>query len=1105
MTTDAALREKAKKPEKMRALIAGPAAPEEQAKRLDEDPDAKETHRLFESMRNTVVTIGKRIGVSGATFKVDEAPRRAPSTNPDDDDQEAQSRGTTADDVIIPPFDFVTLCTLFENSGALRQNIDAIVTNVDGFGHKFEPILNFDHPDVDGQIRDILLRKNIEDNNEEIKDLMDLTSEQIEKATPTAEQIAETKARWQSIATIEKGRAKCFFNFINPLSTFTEVRGAMRQSRELMGNAAWEVLREDPLDVSSKISQVYGIPFVNVRLIRADKEATRVDMIVRKDEIHFETVPVDRHFRRYVRQTGMSTVYYKEFGDPRVMSRKTGRYYETIDKLRAENEGEGEEALPANELFHWKIDSQISAYGVPRWIGALLSVLGSRAAEEVNFLYFDNKAIPPMVLLVSGGRVSEESVKRLENYMEERIKGRENFHKIMILEGLPADADLDSGAEIEHNGKLRIELKPLFNEMQHDALFQNYDANNVNKIGRAFRQPPIMTGDTKDMNRSCYSDDTETLTENGWKLIDEIADDEKVAAYDPDRHRIEFVVPTERHVHEVENELLYHFKSDHTDVLVTAEHKMLMRPYYSRTETESRWRGVEAKDLTNSRFRFRVAPDPGTWVGEERPPTFVVPKLASCTTQRKDGHQHEEIKTEDWLAFLGYWISEGSLLQTKDPMSPYWVTLSQKKPEIREKIQALLDRLPWQVSVQESKDGTTRWKISNKCLRDYLLQNCGGKSGDKRIPAEVMGASEENLRVLYTALMNGDGTKDSRENRTSRIYYTKSTVLADQVQEIVLLLGYRTRIRWGAGVWRVEHSEHVETCLRRENHLMLVPYTGRVYCFAVPSHGFFVTRRNGKVAIQGNTAEVAKAMAEEQVYQPGRDEFDGVMDRHFMTNLMIHFWRFKTRAPVQRIPNDLVMNMKRSLEGGALLPNEARDLAADAFNIDLPYIDEDWANLPPKLALEALRQSGGGADAPGEAKLAGSIEGQEGDVIATGQTTPGPDGHVHRYTVTREDGTVKVVVRPGGDDDHKHEAEITKPPAPGAEVTVITSKDHDHEHELTFEIPMAKRVRQAYGLANIAQGLRRVVADEVERMKDGLFTDGADNYRPDEEDEDQAR
>jgi capsid portal protein len=131
---------------------------------------------------------------------------------------------------------------------------------------------------------------------------------------------------------------------------------------------------------------------------------------------------------------------------------------------------------------------------VPRWVGTLLSVMGSRQMEEVNYLYFENKSVPPMALLVSGGRLSDASVPRIERFIEENLKGKANFHKILILEA--------DGGGTGDAGRAKIELRPLTDAQQQDALFQQYDQRNIDKVGAAFRLPPLLRGDGRDFNRS---------------------------------------------------------------------------------------------------------------------------------------------------------------------------------------------------------------------------------------------------------------------------------------------------------------------------------------------------------------------------------------------------------------------------------------------------------------------------------------------------------------------------------------------------------------------------------------------------------------------------
>lgn len=494
-----------------KAHLVGPAAPgRDPASILDaQDRErAAEEDQRWSTMRDVVVNMGKRLGIlttktapgpepaapARSSVRKKKGEREAPSGGLAEQDSESV-RFSFVDEILEPPYPFEVLSTMYENSSALRQNVDAMATNIDGFGHRFESVIDFSHPNVAAQVKDLLLAQALDKGG---KALDQLDEETLEALDATDEEI-ETKLRlWKRVAAIEKHRLRAFFQFLNPLESFTEIRKKTRESLELLGNAGWEVLREKPEEPTSRINQVYNVPFVNVRLIKADTEATPMEMIVRRDDVTYEKVTVYRYFRRFVRLSLTTRIYYKEFGDPRVVSRSTGKYFTDLAALRAE---EGARALPANEFIHWQIPSQLTPYGIPRWIGSLLSVLGSRAAEEVNFMYFDNKAIPPMVVLVSGGRLSESSVEKFRDYVQNHAKGREKFHDILVLEAVPASADVSEG-DVEASGKMRIEIKPLTGDQTQDGLFQEYDKNNVTKIGRSFRQPQILTGDSRDMNRS---------------------------------------------------------------------------------------------------------------------------------------------------------------------------------------------------------------------------------------------------------------------------------------------------------------------------------------------------------------------------------------------------------------------------------------------------------------------------------------------------------------------------------------------------------------------------------------------------------------------------
>lgn len=59
-------------------------------------------------------------------------------------------------DALCPPYDPEALCLLMEHSNSLRQNVDAYATNIDGFGHRFEPAIDFDADDADRRVADCI-------------------------------------------------------------------------------------------------------------------------------------------------------------------------------------------------------------------------------------------------------------------------------------------------------------------------------------------------------------------------------------------------------------------------------------------------------------------------------------------------------------------------------------------------------------------------------------------------------------------------------------------------------------------------------------------------------------------------------------------------------------------------------------------------------------------------------------------------------------------------------------------------------------------------------------------------------------------------------------
>jgi PBSX family phage portal protein len=387
---------------------------------------------------------------------------------------------------IEPPYNPLTLVSLLEHSNSLRQNIDALATNIDGFGHHFLPLIDLEASDAEERIANALYIEKLRLKMGGPHIPSDFTLD----AVPTPEEIAAKRANIRDLMRIEKCRVDAFFDFCCIDQSFVSLRRRTRQDIEVLGNGFWEVLRND----ASEIVQFVYMPAFTVRILPLDRADIQVEVKQKFTELAFETIAVKKRFRRYIQVFEMRSVYFKEFGDPRTMSAKTGRYFRSLDEMLAADPND----VAATELLHFKIHNPRSAYGVPRWIGNLLAVLGSRQAEEVNYIYFENKSVPPLALLVSGGRVTEETINRIKTFIENEVKGKKNFHKILVLEAEPSG----SGSPLEHAGRMKIELRPLTDAMQKDALFQSYDERNIDKVGQSFRLPRLLRGDMRDFNRS---------------------------------------------------------------------------------------------------------------------------------------------------------------------------------------------------------------------------------------------------------------------------------------------------------------------------------------------------------------------------------------------------------------------------------------------------------------------------------------------------------------------------------------------------------------------------------------------------------------------------
>ena len=381
----------------------------------------------------------------------------------------------------------------------------------------------------------------------------------------------------------------------------------------------------------------------------------------------------------------------------------------------------------------------------------------------------------------------------------------------------------------------------------------------------AYGLTPQNLGILADVNRACYSDDTETLTESGWKRYDAVLPDEKIATFNPDTKALEFHVPERLYTYSYEGEMI-HFSSRQVDCCVTPDHKMWVGRRSEVTSSEivpdrPVWYKAEARELESlGDFWFT---DSAMWEGGEEFDQFVLPGIEGLGYGQHTGTYSDRVFGMDpWLEFLGWIVSEGCIFGDGTD-GRYKVSLSQSlrvNPEKVRVIDACLAKLPFAFRSYDSEcDDARRWQVSDKALWTWLRENIGHYSGDKRLPNFWRLLGKRQLSILFEELILGDGHVDPNPNATNQQYFTKSKQLADDVQELALRLGLRAQVRWSAGarvhVVGISEPGVLGNELRWSKNVTREQYKGTVWCFDVPPHHLFLTRRNGKVAIQGNSSD----------------------------------------------------------------------------------------------------------------------------------------------------------------------------------------------------------------------------------------------------------
>lgn len=373
---------------------------------------------------------------------------------------------------IDPPYDPQVMYEIYEASAYLQPNVSAYAANIDGHGHHFLSNIDFTTDLTSELIKEALFEDWV------------LTGQKGEDPyLLTDEDLEAIKLDLKRNTRIDMVKAESFFKNCSWEGSFVTLRKETRKDLEVTGNAYWEVIRNK----EGQLRKFRRILPNQVRITKLSEKLYPVKTYDKKSRLTVDSDVGDRRIRTFIVSdgTGNTKQFHKPYNCQAVMALETGELFQDLKAMENKSKEDSVKRTPANEIIHFKLSSNLKEpYGVPRWVGVLPDVLGSRSASEYNYNWFREGFFVPLAILVAGGTLSPESVKRIKDFVK-NSKGTKNAHKVMVIEASPDGKDLIPQMKFE---RLEDDVD------KQDARWQTYDSNNEARIGSQFRIPSVVRG-----------------------------------------------------------------------------------------------------------------------------------------------------------------------------------------------------------------------------------------------------------------------------------------------------------------------------------------------------------------------------------------------------------------------------------------------------------------------------------------------------------------------------------------------------------------------------------------------------------------------------------
>jgi len=369
------------------------------------------------------------------------------------------------------------------------------------------------------------------------------------------------------------------------------------------------------------------------------------------------------------------------------------------------------------------------------------------------------------------------------------------------------------------------------------------------------------------MLKGCVSEDTEILTNQGWKFFKDLDKTEKVATLNPEINELEYQKPIRYIDYKYNGKMLWQ-KSRFLNFLFTPNHNIWSKKGRKRNKSNYEFKKAdEIKGYSRSYMRGAL------WQGKEEK-YFILPSVNLNYGGYTTNSEKKQFKMDDWLQLLAWYLSEGNC-KYKDQngtknKSYYKVKIYQSNNKNRENIKKLLNKL--KIKFYESDKGTSL-VINSKQLSFYFGQF--GNSHEKYIPYYVKKLSSRQIKIFLKIYCLGDGRGDLGKDGNNSEITTNSVKMRDDLMELAIktglsatyaLYGGESSFNQNYPIWKIYISNKIEFNFNQKANESMkkyssykvnskeewIDYKGKVYCVEVPNN-IIMIRRKGKTVWTGNS------------------------------------------------------------------------------------------------------------------------------------------------------------------------------------------------------------------------------------------------------------